>query len=159
VICFVNLSNDALTLVVCSVSFKRNTLSLNLWHFSKRERLNEVWMLKLMEIVVHSKKYLFQKKLYCFNRNSQLRNPTPHPWFAGPPETTTKADVFNVVTTYFDNSSLKWKKTLGCLHWSCSGNAWVSKLIYCQDKTGKIDCCRISLRGSPRGSGLQDSIC
>jgi len=30
---------------------------------------NEIWLLKSMEIVVRSKKPLFQKKLYHFNRN------------------------------------------------------------------------------------------
>jgi len=39
---------------------------------------NEIWMLKSMEIVVHSKKSLFQqkfqKKLYHFNRNTQFRS-------------------------------------------------------------------------------------
>ena len=39
---------------------------------------NEIWLLKLMEIVVHSKKSLFQqkfqKKLYHFNRNSQFKS-------------------------------------------------------------------------------------
>jgi len=37
-----------------------------------------VWLLKSVEIVVHSKKFLilqkFQKKLHHFNRNSQLRS-------------------------------------------------------------------------------------
>jgi len=39
---------------------------------------NEIWLLKSMEIVVHSNKPLFQqtfrKKLYHFNRNSQFRS-------------------------------------------------------------------------------------
>jgi len=41
---------------------------------------NEIWLLIPMEIVVQSKKSLFQqkfqKKLYHFNRNSQLRSVT-----------------------------------------------------------------------------------
>ena len=66
------------------------------WH-----KGNEIWLLKSMKIVVHSKKSLtqqkFQKKLYHFNRNSNLevwykkwsswasgigvgqKNPTPTP--------------------------------------------------------------------------------
>jgi len=43
-----------------------------------QHKVNKVWMLKSMEIVVHSKKSLFQqkfhKKLHRFNRNSQLRS-------------------------------------------------------------------------------------
>jgi len=43
------------------------------WH-----KGNETWMLKSMEVVVHSKKSLFQQtfqnKLYHFNRNSQFRS-------------------------------------------------------------------------------------
>jgi len=42
--------------------------------------VNEIWLLKSMEIVVHSKKYViqqkFEKKLYHFNRNSQFRRVT-----------------------------------------------------------------------------------
>jgi len=45
---------------------------------SRLHKVNETWMLKSMEIVVHSKKSLFQqkfqKKLYHFNRNFQFRS-------------------------------------------------------------------------------------
>jgi len=53
--------------------------------------------------------------------------------FWRPLETTTEADVFQVVATCFDNSGMKWEK-LGHLHWQRPGNAWISKWTFCQDK-------------------------
>jgi len=67
----------------CGVGSKTSDSDSNLSKISDFDSLtyhkgNEIWLLKSMEIVVHSKKPLFQqkfkKKLYHFNRNSQLKS-------------------------------------------------------------------------------------
>ena len=64
----------------CGVGGKISDSDLSKISDSRLRLLNikEMWLLKSMEIVVHSKKSLFQqkyqKKLYHFNRNSQFRS-------------------------------------------------------------------------------------
>jgi len=79
---------------------------------------NEIWLLKPTEIVVHSKKFMFQqkfqKKLWNFNRNSQFKsmvwkiiqldirsrtkNPTPIPGVVSNPTPTPHKNLRLLVT-------------------------------------------------------------